>query len=99
MTFPDTYQHSFHAEDRRIERGFTRAEVEEVVREGRVIEEYEDEYRGPSALLLHWINEKERPVHVVAAPKKDITVIVTVYDPSDQPDTWNDNYTKRQTDE
>jgi len=95
MDFPAPLTETEHA---RIERGnddYSRGDVEEAVMEGDVIESYGDTGRGPSFLLMHWITGTGRPVHVVAAPKVDHTVIVTVYDPSEEPERWNRDYTKR----
>ena len=52
----------------RPERMITTKEVEIVVTTGEVIEDYPDDVRGHSCLLLGYGNE-ERVLHVVCSPK------------------------------
>jgi hypothetical protein len=74
---------------------YTRADVRAALRDGEIIERYEDTGRGPSYLLLHWIDN--RPLHVVAADKakEEKTVVVTLYDPQTRADKWTDDYRRR----
>ena len=70
------------------------AEVRQVIYRGRIIEDYPEDKRGHSALLLGW-PETGRPIHVVCAPREDFLAIVTAYVPS--LDKWeNDFKTRRQ---
>ncbi len=48
----------------------TRDEIEEVIRSGEVIEDYPDDVRGHSCLLLGY-GKENRPIHVVCSPKDD----------------------------
>jgi hypothetical protein len=69
-----------HALERMLERGITRAEVNEVLRIGEIIEQYEDDRPFASALLCV---VRDLPLHVVVAldrTTRDIYVI-TVYRP------------------
>jgi hypothetical protein len=58
---------------------------------GEIIEDYLDDARGHSCLMLAFV--AKRPLHVVCAPKDDYLVIITAYLPSDQ--EWGNNYRKR----
>lgn len=73
--------------DRMISTGDIRA----VIEHGEVIEDYAQDPRGHSCLILH-IADK-RPLHVVCAPKDDYLAIITAYIPNDQ--EWESGYRKR----
>ena len=55
-------------------------EVRAVVELGELIEDYPDDARGHSCLVLGRGNE--RGIHVVCAPKEDYLAIITAYIPS-----------------
>lgn len=93
MPYPEHIFYSHHGERRRQELGLRYAAVEEALRNGEVIETYPDTGRGPSYLLLYWIDGT--PLHVVAADKEEFTIIITVYDPRTEPDEWTDHYSRR----
>jgi len=73
------------------ERMISTAEVRAVIANGEIIEDYLDDARGHSCLMLAFV--AERPLHVVCAPKDDYLVIITAYLPNDQ--EWEENYRKR----
>lgn len=73
------------------DRMITTADIRTVIEAGEVIEDYPDDVRGPSCLMLGFADE--RPVHVVCAPKDDYLAIITAYLPSDQ--EWESGYRKR----
>jgi len=56
-------------------------EVRSVVFEGSVVENYLDDPRGHSCLILG-LGDNKRPIHVVCAPKSDYLAIITAYLPS-----------------
>ena len=56
-------------------------EVRSVVFEGSVVENYPDDPRGHSCLILG-LGDNKRPIHVVCAPKSDYLAIITAYLPS-----------------
>jgi hypothetical protein len=66
-----------NAEDEMI----TTAEVKHVVFKGEIIEEYPEDKRGHSCLMIGKPQEK-RPVHLVCAPKEGYLAIITTYIPS-----------------
>ncbi len=76
----------------RPERMITTKEVEIVVTTGELIEDYPDDVRGHSCLLLGYGNE-ERVIHVVCAPKKDYLAIITAYLPNQN--QWSSDFKRR----
>lgn len=67
-------------------------EVRAVVFRGTVIENYPEDVRGHSCLVLGW-GEGDRPLHVVCAPKPDYLAIITVYLPN--PEQWEPDWRTR----
>ena len=68
----------------RPERMIAPGEVRAAVDLGELVEDYPDDARGHSCLLLS--RRGERSVHVVCAPKEDYLAIITAYIPS--ADEW-----------
>jgi hypothetical protein len=69
----------------------SRSEVETVVMRGEVIEEYPEDVRGHSCLML--AIPEGRPVHVVCSPKADYLAVMTTYVPD--PAYWSADFRKR----
>jgi len=67
----------------RPERMITPGEVRSVADEGEVIEDYPEDQRGHSCLLLG-AGVTERSIHVVCSPKGDYLAVITAYLPSDE---------------
>ena len=76
----------------RPDRMILRAEVRRVVEHGEVVEDYPEDRRGHSCLLLGR-GDGGRPIHVVCAPKDEYLAIITAYLPS--PRSWEDDYKTR----
>lgn len=76
----------------RPDRMIRRAEVRRVITEGEVIEEYPKDARGHSCLLLGF-GDRERPIHVVCAPRQDYLAIITAYLPD--ADEWSSDFRRR----
>jgi hypothetical protein len=68
------------------------SEVRRVVEKGNVIEDYPEDARGHSCLLLGF-GDENRPVHVVCAPKDDYLAIITAYLPDLK--EWSPDYRER----
>jgi hypothetical protein len=87
-----------HAHERCFQRGISRDEVRDVLETGETIREYPDDTPLPSYLVLGWVEDGERPLHVVAADDKqeDVTYVITVYEPD--PDLWTDDFREKQSD-
>ena len=80
------YEFSKHAErERELDMIYVR-ELEEALRDCEIIENYPDDPRGASCLVLGFCGHK--PVHVVCAIKNDSEdlLLITVYDPAKRPD-------------
>ena len=76
----------------RPERLISTAEVRRVVDTGDVIEDYPEDPRGHSCLLLGY-GAGARPLHAVCAPKAEYLAIITAYLPGS--DQWEDNWRTR----
>lgn len=89
-----TVSYTVHAAERLVERGLRRQGVEYVLQTGERIEDYPDDPRGASYLMLGWY--EERPLHVVAADDENSeeTVVITLYRPA--PEKWSDDFRTRQ---
>jgi len=74
------------------ERMVTVDEVVETLHDGDVIEDYPDDPRGHSCLLLGF-TRRRRPIHVVCAPKDEFLVIITAYEPT--LNKWTSNFKAR----
>jgi len=66
-------------------------EVEEALLFGRVLENYPDDRRGESCLVVGYSNSGI-PVHIVCGERGDKLVIITVYIPS--PPKFKTPYTR-----
>jgi hypothetical protein len=75
----------------RPDRMISTAEVEMVVRAGEVIEDYPEDARGHSCLLLGF--GQNRVIHVVCAPKDEYLAIITAYLPD--PNQWTPDFRGR----
>ena len=82
-----------HAVQRMFERGITVLDVKEVIKTGKVIENYPEDKPFQSYLLLGFI--KEKPLHVVAAVDNETkkAIIITVYEPD--PKLWQAGFERR----
>ena len=60
-----------------------------------IIEDYPEDPRGPSFLVLGF--SEERPIHAVGALRTnpDELLLITVYDPSNSPAVWAEGYRRR----
>lgn len=74
---------TLHALDQinKPDRLITPEEVVDVVLQGEIIEDYPEDPRGHSCLMLGFPRNK-RPIHVVCSPKPDYLAIVTAYVPT-----------------
>ena len=76
----------------RPDRMITVAEVRRVIQYGELLEDYPDDPRGQSCLLLGY-GEDTRPIHLVCAPKEDYLAIITAYLPYEE--EWEDDFRTR----
>ena len=76
----------------RPQRMITPTEVEAVAVRGELIEDYPQDPRGHSCLLLGFGNGN-RAVHVVCSPKDEYLAIITAYLPD--PAQWSEDFRRR----
>jgi Domain of unknown function (DUF4258) len=69
----------------RPDRMITTKEIATVVMTGEIIEEYPEDARGHSCLILGFGHD-DRPIHVVCAVKDEYLAIITAYLPD--PTQW-----------
>ncbi len=74
------------------ERMISTSEVRTVIFQGAVIEDYPEDVRGHSCLILGR-GDGDRPIHVVCAPKAEYLAIITAYLPD--PDQWEPDWRTR----
>lgn len=67
-------------------------DVENVVANGEVIEDYPEDARGHSCLMLGF-EVDGAPLHVVCSPKEDYLAIITAYTPD--PKRWSPDFRVR----
>lgn len=77
----------------RPDRMITTAEVEIVVNTGELVEDYPEDVRGHSCLVLGF-GEESRPIHVACSSKDDYLAIITAYLPD--PAQWSPDFKRRQ---
>jgi hypothetical protein len=89
------YGFSKHAEREREADQITVEEFEEALARCDTIEDYPDDPRGASCLVLGF--SYKRPIHAVCAVKSapNEVLIITVYDPSKRPEKWTGDYRNR----
>jgi hypothetical protein len=78
----------------RPERLISTEEIQYVIEHGEVIEDYPDDRRGHSCLLLG-TGENDRAIHIVCSPKPDYLAIITAYLPD--PAIWSEDFKQRRT--
>ncbi|MEO7454492.1 MAG: DUF4258 domain-containing protein [Fimbriimonadales bacterium] len=84
-----------HALQRMFEREISVDDVQDVITNGEVVEDYPDDFPLASRLLLSFC--KGRPIHVVVATSAsdEVSIIITVYEPD--PTSWSEDFSKRNT--
>ena len=91
----EKYEFSIHAEKEREADQITVEEFEEALAHCEMVEDYPNDSRGASCLVLGFSDE--RPIHAVCAVRSqpEEVLIITVYDPSKRPEKWTANYRQR----
>ncbi len=89
------YEFTKHAEKERQMDMIYVWELETALRNCDIIENYPNDPRGASCLVLGFCGA--RPVHAVCTINHDPEelLLITVYDPSKRPDKWTQDYRKR----
>ncbi len=76
----------------RPDRIISTAEVRKVIFEGEIIEDYPEDARGHSCLIVGR-GDVDRAIHIVCSPKDEYLAIITAYIPSK--DQWLDDFKSR----
>lgn len=90
------YEFSIHGQQERLEEDLDAAEVEEALAQADILEEYPDDPRGESCLVLGYAGAK--PIHAVLGwarrAREGVRVlrVITVYIP--RPPRWSDPRTR-----
>ncbi|MHB1610038.1 MAG: DUF4258 domain-containing protein [Acidiferrobacter thiooxydans] len=66
--------------------------VRKVLEDGEIIEDYPEDVRGRSCLILGK-DDDGRPIHIVCAPKDEYLAIITAYIPDDA--QWANDFRTR----
>jgi Domain of unknown function (DUF4258) len=72
------------------DRMITTKDIRYIIENGEVIEDYPEDTRGHSCLVL---GVTDHPIHVVCSPKQDYLAIITAYLPGQQ--EWENNFKTR----
>ncbi len=67
--------------------------VESAVFKGELVEDYPEDARGHSCLLLGFEADSNVPVHVVCSPKDEYLAIITAYRPDAE--QWTQDFRRR----
>ena len=76
----------------RSDRMITPSEIQRVIEHGEVIEDYPEDVRGHSCLIMGH-GDLGRPIHIVCAPLEDYLAIITAYIPNEN--EWNNDFRVR----
>ena len=76
----------------RPERMISTEEIRRVLEHGEIIEDYPEDARGHSCLILGR-GESNRPIHIVCAHKEDYLAIITAYIPGER--EWTNGFKTR----
>lgn len=78
----------------RPERMISTGEIRQVIEHGEIIEDYPEDARGHSCLMLGR-GKSNRPIHIVCACKEDYLAIITAYLPGEK--EWANGFKTRRT--
>jgi hypothetical protein len=76
----------------RPDRLITTSEIHRVIETGEVIEDYPEDVRGRSCLILGF-GDDTRPIHIVCSPKDEYLALITAYLPDEE--EWSDDFRVR----
>jgi len=86
------YIYRLHAVERMFQRDIEEYQVEEVIENGEIIEEYNDDKPYPSFLVLG--KNENLPLHVVyAIDEENNIIVITAYRPNLE--KWQNNFKTR----
>lgn len=87
-------KYRIHATRRMFQRDIAEEDIELLIREGNIIESYDDDFPFPS-LLINGKALSGKPLHVVVAVNRleKILVVITAYEPD--PLKWSKGFIRR----
>ncbi len=85
------YRYTVHGAQQRIARGLYRQDIEETIKSGEIIEDYENHHYGPACLVLGR-TLMGRVLHIVCSVKPVVDIIM-VYFPD--PSEWSADFRTR----
>ncbi len=88
------YRFTIHAVERCVERRISPNETKDVILSGELIENYPEDKYGPNCLICG-TTENGRILHVQCSI--DPVWIITAYDPSLNPEEWDEDFKRRRT--
>ena len=84
----EQFELSRHAVDRMLLRNILMPEIQQVIANGEMIEDYPNDKYGPSCLVFG-LTLTQRPLHIQCSyPSRPLIKIITVYEPN--PEKWVD---------
>ncbi|MEI7824527.1 MAG: DUF4258 domain-containing protein [Chlorobiaceae bacterium] len=89
------FEFSYHAFKRAVERNISESEIQEIVENSEIIEDYPDDKYAPSCLLLGF-TQSGRPIHIQVTrieTGEGMIKIITMYQPDEE--GWTNNYSVR----
>lgn len=87
------YRYTVHGAQQRVERRLKRKDIEQVLLNGEIIEDYPSHHYGP-ACLVYGITAESKVLHIVCSLRETIDII-TVYEPDT--DEWENDLKVRRT--
>ncbi len=76
----------------RPDRMISTADVRKVIEEGEIVEDYREDARGHSCLILGRARDG-RPIHIVCTPKDEYLAVITAYIPVEE--QWSKDFRTR----
>ena len=86
------YWFTIHAFERCVQRVISPEHIRDVILAGEIIEDYPEDKYGPSC-LFYGVTQAGKILHVQCS--LDPVWIITVYDPTLEPDEWEENFKRR----
>jgi hypothetical protein len=85
------FKYTLHARNEALNDGINIQKTIEIFDKAEMIEDYPDDPRGHSCLILGWLDKK--PVHLVCGISGDDIILITIYMPD--PERWIDHKIRR----
>jgi len=86
------YRFTIHAFERCVERDISPNYIKDAILSGEIIEDYPEDKSGPSC-LVYKVTKTGKILHVQCS--LDPVWIITPYDPTLEPDEWEENFKRR----